>query len=45
VVEGAALEKQYALTGIVGSNPTLSARRKWLTFMVGHLLLAEAAWI
>ena len=25
VVEGAALEKQYARKGIVGSNPTLSA--------------------
>lgn len=25
VVEGAALEKRYTLTGIVGSNPTLSA--------------------
>ncbi len=27
VVEGAALEKRYTLTGIVGSNPTLSARQ------------------
>jgi hypothetical protein len=27
VVEGAALEKQYARKGIVGSNPTLSAIR------------------
>ncbi len=26
MVEGAALEKQYARKGIVGSNPTLSAR-------------------
>ena len=25
VVEGAALEKRYTFTGIVGSNPTLSA--------------------
>ena len=25
VVEGAGLENQYTLTGIVGSNPTLSA--------------------
>ena len=27
MVEGAALEKQYAGNGIVGSNPTLSAIR------------------
>lgn len=27
MVEGAALEKQYAREGIVGSNPTLSARK------------------
>ena len=26
VVEGAALEKQYALTGIEGSNPSFSAK-------------------
>ncbi len=26
MVEGAALEKQYALTGIEGSNPSFSAK-------------------
>ena len=28
MAEGAALEKRYILTGIVGSNPTLSAIRQ-----------------
>ena len=31
VVEGAALEKRYTFTGIVGSNPTLSATHTCLT--------------
>ncbi len=32
--EGAALEKRYPLTGIVGSNPTLSATRSTKTVAV-----------
>ncbi len=32
MVEGAALEKQYARKGIVGSNPTLSAMKMRVTF-------------
>ena len=37
MVEGAGLENLYTRKGIVGSNPTLSARTKNLTFKWGFM--------
>ena len=39
MVEGAALEKQYAGNGIVGSNPTLSAKLDYAMIQICNLRL------